>query len=173
MSSWHIKDLLALLLLGSILPDLSVSQGNKNPCTYTNIFHKKLGLILSWIGCIFVNKKPVWSECNHGEYTHKNTALVTKQELQEEISFGVCNGLLLGQTHSFSSSSSSLFPAPHIYNVLNSSKIKLIVGTLDNQQYMIYLDAIIWFYFVPLMATTHHCIFVRILHEAWWLYCKH
>jgi hypothetical protein len=124
MSSWHIKDLLALLLLGSIVPDLSVSQGNKNPCTYTNIFHKKLGLILSWIGCIFVNKKPVWSECNHGEYTHKNTAPVTKQELQEEISFGVCNGLLLGQTHSFSSSSSS-FPAPHIYNVLNSSKPKV------------------------------------------------
>lgn len=95
MSSWHIKDLLALLLWGSIVPDLSMSQGNKNPCTYTNIFHKKLGLILSSIGCIFVNKKPLWSECNHGEYTHKNTAPVTKQELQEEISIGVCKWFVI------------------------------------------------------------------------------
>jgi hypothetical protein len=97
------------------------SQGNKIPCTYTNIFHKKLGLILSWIGCIFVNKKLVWSECNHGEYTHKNTAPVTKQELQEEISLSVCKWFVItSNTLILLLLLLPLLPLPH-----NSSKPKV------------------------------------------------
>jgi hypothetical protein len=59
------------------------------------------------------------------ENTHKNTAPVTKQELQEEISLGVCKWFVIRSNTLILFLLLPLLPLPHTYNVLNSSKPKV------------------------------------------------
>jgi hypothetical protein len=58
------------------------------------------------------------------ENTHTNTAPATKQELQEEISLGVCKWFVI-RSKKLILLLLLLLLLPHIYNVLNSSKPKV------------------------------------------------